>query len=83
MPYRTIEDRKAAYERWRAKNPERYKELYRIQNAKKATLNPRLTIEQRIEKATKAAEIANARLAALTQKIGQPDVNVPNAENGI
>ena len=83
MPYRTIEDRKAAYERWRAKNPERYKELYQIQNAKKATLNPRPTIEQRIEKAKKTAELANARLAALTQKHEQLVVNVPNAENGI
>lgn len=83
MPYRTIEDRKAAYDRWRAKNPERYKELYQIQNAKKATLNPRLTIEQRIEKATKTAELANARLAALTQTQQQSVMNVSNAENRI
>lgn len=83
MPYRTIEDRKAAYERWRTKNPERYKELYQIQNAKKATLNPRMTIEQRMEKARKTAELANARLAALTQKMGQLDVNVLNAESRI
>lgn len=83
MPYRTVEDRKAAYERWRAKNPERYKELYQIQNAKKATINPRLTIEERIEKAKKTVELANARLAALTQKQEQSSTIVPNAENGI
>lgn len=83
MPYRTIEDRKAAYDRWKAKNPERYKELYQTQNAKKATLKPRLTIEERIEKATNTVELANARLAMLTQKQGQSYTNVSNAENGV
>ena len=83
MPYKTIEDRKAAYDRWRAKNPDRYKELYHIQNAKKATLNPRQTIEERIVRAMKTAELANDRLAALIQKQEQLNVNVPNAENGV
>ena len=66
MPYKNTEDRRACYARWVAKNPDRYKELYAKQNAKKTTQKPRLTTEEKIERATVAVEKATARLAKLT-----------------
>jgi hypothetical protein len=66
MPYKNAEDRRACYARWVAKNPDRYKELYALQNAKKTTQKPRLTTEEKIEKATIALARATARLAKLS-----------------
>lgn len=67
MPYKNTDDRRACYARWVATNPDRYKELYDKQNAKKATLKPRLTTEEKIERATIAVARATARLAKLSQ----------------
>lgn len=68
MPYANKEDQKACYARWRERNPDRYKEHYGKQNAKKETVRPRLSAEEKIARAEKAVEAANARLAILTQK---------------
>lgn len=68
MPYANKEDQKACYARWKEKNPDRYKEHYSKQNAKKDTVRPRLTAEEKIARAEKAVADATARLKILTQK---------------
>lgn len=68
MPYANKEDQKACYARWREKNPDRYREHYGKQNAKKPTVRPRQTDEEKIARAEKAVADATARLAILTQK---------------
>jgi hypothetical protein len=68
MPYANKEDQKACYARWREKNPDRYKHHYEKQNAKKETVRPRQTAEEKIARAEKAVADATARLAILTQK---------------
>lgn len=83
MPYANKEDQKACYARWREKNPDRYKEHYSKQNAKKDTVRPRPTAEEKIERAKKAVADATARLAILTQKSAKLIIETQVIETGI